>query len=871
ASPACSAAPTPFNSFSDTGGRRWGSLTAHDTIATTSSAASPPNPDTRAATCAFKDQFGSPIFTWETAPRCLEAPSVFSARADSEGRLWGEQYNLTCAFKAADSDRPLYDFLTAPACTTPPETVTSESDVQGRLWGWEAGRECAYKGTDNAPLALPLGADLSAVQPVTPEQMVARGSVPTAASISWRAAPRCAAPPTKGSSTMDSRGRLWGWQDAASCAFKDGLGAPVYDWDTAPRCLGDVVAAGEAGAAEGQADQTVEAAGEDGARRLWGWEAGGSCAFKDLMGRPLRTWATAVRCPTAPQLSTAVPDDQFRLWGWLADALGGGSCAFQDATGVALTLGSGAAASAPAAGLQLADGRGGAAASALPASEPEVLPAAGPQGTVGLINAALTQQAAADAAADANATSSSVASSDLGPVPVPIPIPGSADQPSTKGSLSPAPASPATAQIDAAKPSLEPTADAQATREPADGSGSVAAVPAPSVAGRAGTWTASRASHRAVAHLRSVPLARLRPDHFTPFPNRPSLTQIPALLRVNTRIWGNEGGLSCVYRTSDGQPAGLWDVAPACVGAAGQGGAGRSWGWENGRSCALRVSSSYQPTPSAQPEVHTDPAGPWASAPICTAGPTPDNSKRDSSDRPWGWENGRSCAFRGAAAATTAQVTATASAVATASTSTAVAAVATAISSSMPATFATGDVHTAPGCRGQPTMGTSQPDSVGYLWGWQDGGACVFRGSDGKPVYYAALITGDWSAQPGYVLRKPSDQATWFDAPRCAQPPTWAAKPDSEGRLWGYEAGQGCVYRDARGYPLFYSDLQNGQTAQNYNKGSKWDNAPTCPDAPSWSTARADKYGRLWGWNGLQSTACAYKDAAGSAVYPPKL
>lgn len=27
-------------------------------------------------------------------------------------------------------------------------------------------------------------------------------------------------------------------------------------------------------------------------------------------------------------------------------------------------------------------------------------------------------------------------------------------------------------------------------------------------------------------------------------------------------------------------------------------------------------------------------------------------------------------------------------------------------------------------------------------------------------------------------------------------------------RLWGYENGQGCVFRDPRGYPIFYSDLQ---------------------------------------------------------------
>lgn len=42
---------------------------------------------------------------------------------------------------------------------------------------------------------------------------------------------------------------------------------------------------------------------------------------------------------------------------------------------------------------------------------------------------------------------------------------------------------------------------------------------------------------------------------------------------------------------------------------------------------------------------------------------------------------------------------------------------------------------------------------------------------------------------------------------------------------------------------------QNGNVAEYYNAGSKWDNAPACPDSPTWSSARADNYGRLWGWD----------------------
>ena len=63
---------------------------------------------------------------------------------------------------------------------------------------------------------------------------------------------------------------------------------------------------------------------------------------------------------------------------------------------------------------------------------------------------------------------------------------------------------------------------------------------------------------------------------------------------------------------------------------------------------------------------------------------------------------------------------------------------------------------------------------------------------------------------------------------------------------------------------------QSGNVAEYYNKGSLWDNSPSCPTAPSWSTARADSYGRLWGWDDKAGSSCAFKGASGQAVYPPK-
>lgn len=64
-------------------------------------------------------------------------------------------------------------------------------------------------------------------------------------------------------------------QRCLSCA-----GMPIFTWDTAPRCLSDPI----------DTTSTPDTMG-----RLWGFEAGMSCAFRDLLGRPLKAWANAPR------------------------------------------------------------------------------------------------------------------------------------------------------------------------------------------------------------------------------------------------------------------------------------------------------------------------------------------------------------------------------------------------------------------------------------------------------------------------------------------------------------------------------------------------------------------------------------------------
>eukprot|EP00198_Chlamydomonas_reinhardtii_P004729 XP_001694065.1 predicted protein [Chlamydomonas reinhardtii] len=718
------------------------------------------------ASCAFKDAASQqPVFSWETAPRCPASPSLFASVADGKGRLWGTLpggSSVPCAFKAADSDRPLYDFLTAPACVSLPEIVTCEADAAGRLWGWESGRECAFKDYNNNPLSLPLGAaDLSNVHPVTPEEMVARNAT---------------------------------------------TALPRYDWVTAPRCLSDA------------ADNNTHA---DGDGRLWGWEAGSSCAFKDLQQRPLRTWATALPCPAAPQLTTAVPDASGRLWGWLAGGIDF-SCAFKDAMGAPLSFnpintsapttasGTPSSSSGP-----TSSGTGGSSATD-----------SGVEPTVQIINAgslaagaylAATQQSGDPNAAEAAAHSSSASAG--GSIGSPhadsaTPFANSGHRRSALGAWGPH-----LRGGDAAASRHARHQHQQPQKQAYDAGGSMAfhtghsSLAQSSELGRADQGSGSRRA----AEVQQQPEPQvhhryrrsLGQDTDPATSGYPSCSVYPAPSGVRQdsagRLWSSEGGKSCVYRTSDGRSAAWFDVAPACAADPSDANIhstdaqGRRWGWENARSCAFRDAKGQ---PRAKQEQVSAAAGSqqpdaWSAAPACTNARTSTNSKTDSAGR---W-----------------------------------------------------------------------PDNVGYVWGWENGRGCVFRNSEGMPVYYAALITGDMSAQPGYVPKVASAQA-WYDAPRCSSPPDWSsAQPDSEGRLWGTEAGTGtCVFRDQRGYPLFYSDLQNGNVAEYYNAGSKWDNAPACPDSPTWSSARADNYGRLWGWDSAAGSSCAYKDASGAAVYPPK-
>lgn len=88
------------------------------------------------------------------------------------------------------------------------------------------------------------------------------------------------------------------------------------------------------------------------------------------------------------------------------------------------------------------------------------------------------------------------------------------------------------------------------------------------------------------------------------------------------------------------------------------------------------------------------------------------------------------------------------------------------------------------------------------------------------------------------TAHKPSG---WTDATACkAAPNKDNSQKDNNGRLWGYEGGMSCAYKDSKDTPIFY-----------------WEAAPACPDAPTADTATADSQGKFWGW--ANGASCAYR------------
>jgi hypothetical protein len=157
------------------------------------------------------------------------------------------------------------------------------------------------------------------------------------------------------------------------------------------------------------------------------------------------------------------------------------------------------------------------------------------------------------------------------------------------------------------------------------------------------------------------------------------------------RLWGWIGGESCAFKSITGKAAVTvsWDTAADCAGAATTSnsvfdGNGRLWGWQQDRSCAFRGAQTQVPGVSGQ-ELVT-----WQSAPGCKGVPWGSNAVRGADGMLWGYENGKSCAFR------------------------------------TPGINPSVTWAAAPYCVGAPHYYKPVRDSYGRLWGFENGKSCRF-------------------------------------------------------------------------------------------------------------------------------------------------
>jgi hypothetical protein len=155
--------------------------------------------------------------------------------------------------------------------------------------------------------------------PPAPQPRPALGMIRPRFWVPWILAPACEEQPTGSNSRSDSLGRLWGWQNGQSCAFRTATRQPVFiTWDTARSCAGTPTASNSV---------------SDSIGRRWGYQQGRSCAFRAAQGESLQlppdqqqpTWEDASVCPGDPTAANSVADTQGRRWGWFF----GGSCAYR--------------------------------------------------------------------------------------------------------------------------------------------------------------------------------------------------------------------------------------------------------------------------------------------------------------------------------------------------------------------------------------------------------------------------------------------------------------------------------------------------------------------------------------------------------------
>jgi hypothetical protein len=114
-------------------------------------------------------------------------------------------------------------------CSDAPNEHNSVVDDNGRLWGWQNDASCAYKlygkGSSSNTVAspnarMPMKQQLQAQARSAASFKDMQNNLPTRVSVVWESAPTCSFAPNDANAVPDTFGRLWGWQNNSSCAFR---------------------------------------------------------------------------------------------------------------------------------------------------------------------------------------------------------------------------------------------------------------------------------------------------------------------------------------------------------------------------------------------------------------------------------------------------------------------------------------------------------------------------------------------------------------------------------------------------------------------------------------------------------------------------
>jgi hypothetical protein len=135
-----------------------------------------------------------PSLSYSEAPTCLFPLTRSNSMADDQGRFWSLMDGKECVFRpaAAAIPRPVarsVSWQDAAACIEQPNESNSVADDNGRLWGWQSGVSCAFKSDSLTPLAMRKDAARVAAG--------SSGAAPGMLSVVWEAAPSCSFSPNR--------------------------------------------------------------------------------------------------------------------------------------------------------------------------------------------------------------------------------------------------------------------------------------------------------------------------------------------------------------------------------------------------------------------------------------------------------------------------------------------------------------------------------------------------------------------------------------------------------------------------------------------------------------------------------------------------